>query len=62
MDQDTDDLIEQLCARIGMIMEDLSTLALTIRERKHDRRKAALVQIETATHQIRALIAAAKAV
>jgi len=61
VDMDTDDLIEPLCLRIGMIMEDVSVVALTVREQKHDRRKAVLVQIETAAHQICALIAAARA-
>jgi len=41
-----------------MIMEDGSAVALAIREQKHDRRKAALEQIETA--QISALIAATR--
>lgn len=61
VEDDTDILVEQLCTRIGMIMEDASIIALTIRGRKHEGRGAALAQIETAAFQISALLTAARA-
>jgi len=61
MDDDTEDLVTQLCTRIGMIMEDTSVLALTVRGMDQVGRRAALWNIEQAAGRIHALVAAAKA-
>ena len=61
MDDDTKDLVIQLCTRIGMIMEDTSMVALSVRGMEHNERTAALREIERAANRIHALAAAAKA-
>jgi len=58
MDDDTRDLIAQLCTRIGMIMEDTSVVALTISGRMDDERRAEIDDIKLAARQISALIEA----
>jgi hypothetical protein len=61
MDADTSEIITQLCTRIGMIMEDASVVALTIRELKGDARATAIAELEAAGERIRALAGAARA-
>ena len=61
MDGETQDLVIQLCTRIGMIMEDTSVLALNVKGMDSARRRAALRKIEQAADRIHALVAAAKA-
>jgi len=61
MEDDTEDLAIQLSTRIGMIMEDTSAAALTIRGLEPAERRAALMRIERASVQIHALLSAAKA-
>lgn len=60
MDDDTSDLITQLCRHIGMIMEDHCDLALTIGRLEQDPRALALDRLVTAAAQISALSQAAK--
>lgn len=60
MDDDTDDLVIQLCTRIGMIMEDTSVLALTVPGMDPVGRRAGLQKIEQAAGRIHFLVAAAK--
>lgn len=61
MDGDSDDLIAQLCTRIGMIMEDANTLALTIGSFYSSAQLAAIGELETAATRIASLIAAVRA-
>jgi len=60
MDDDTSDLVVQLCTRIGMIMEDASPVALTVVGMEPAERKAALATLERAIGQLGALIAVVK--
>jgi hypothetical protein len=60
MGDDTDDIIIQLCTRIGMIMEDASVAALTVAGIDRERRVAALVELDAAAKRIGALVEAAK--
>lgn len=61
MDEDTDDLIAQLCTRAAMIMEDISELALTLGKADADHRSEALRQLERASNRISHLVQAALA-
>jgi predicted hotdog family 3-hydroxylacyl-ACP dehydratase len=61
MDDDTDDLITQLCTRIGMIMEDTSVTALTAGCLDQHERLAAITKMEMAAQRIDALVAAVRA-
>ncbi len=61
MDDHTDDLIAQLCTRIGVIMEDVSVTALTVGGKSPDNRKAAIDELDGAAKRIDALVSAAKA-
>jgi hypothetical protein len=61
MDDDTADLIARLCTRAGMIMEDMSVLALRAGSIPESERAPALTRLELAASQIAALIAAARA-
>jgi len=60
MDDDTADLIAQLCTRAGMIMEDASPLALTIASTDTDL-GTVLRQLGRAVEQMERLISAATA-
>ena len=62
MDKASDDLIDQLCTRAGMIMEDANPIALTMPSFHGDERKLALVQLERAAAEISALIVAARSI
>ena len=57
---DTDELIIQLCTRVGMIMEDACMAALTIGRVEHVARQTELGKLEMAADRIAALLHAAK--
>jgi len=59
MDDDTAELIAQLCTRIGMIMEDVSDMALTLGKADAGHRAKSLRQLERASEQISRLVRAA---
>ena len=61
MDDDTSDLVAQLCTRIGMAMEDASPVALTFAGMDPEARESALVELEVTIRQTNAMIAAARA-
>ncbi len=61
MDDDASDLVAQLCTRIGMIMEDVSPVALSVAGVDAEERKAALAGLDQAIGQLGSLIDAAKA-
>jgi len=52
MDDDTADLIAQLCTRIGMTMEDASVDALTLRSMDTAERALAIARLEVAVDRI----------
>ena len=58
MDEDTIDLIVALCTRIGMIMEDTSVIALTLRGATEIQRHEAVADIKAASDYIAALVGA----
>lgn len=60
MDDDTLNLISQICTQVGMIMEDAVVGALTI-GRDPDRMRAALDELTSRADRIRTLIGAARA-
>ena len=60
MDADTADLVDQICTRIGMMMEEASVIALTTRRLSNEQRVAAVAQLRTTTRIISALAEAAK--
>jgi hypothetical protein len=57
---DTDELIIRLCTQAGMIMEDTSILALTVRGVPPPARAAAIANICRATETIDRLMEAAR--
>ena len=59
MDEDTCELIDQLCTRIGMIMEDMSVTALSIPSMRGHERRDAISEINAAAAQMTALAQAA---
>jgi hypothetical protein len=59
MDDETAELIAALCTRAGMIMEDVSDLALTIRSTDREERSSRLARLKEASLQITALVDAA---
>jgi hypothetical protein len=61
MDEDEEELLVHLCTRIGVIMEDASFVALTIRGTKAAEREAALEQITAAGKKLAALTCAVSA-
>ena len=61
MDENTDDLIAQLCTRIGMIMEGASVTALTVGRMLPRDQLAVIDELEGAAKRIDALVAAARA-
>ena len=61
MDEHTNELIAQLCTRIGMIMEDASVVALTVGGLTVKERDDAIAALEAAAERISALVAAGKA-
>lgn len=61
MDDDNAELIALLCARVCMIMEDASVVALTIGHSGAEDRRARLAVLQQVAGQISALIGAATA-
>ncbi len=61
MDDHTDDLIAQLCTRIGMIMEDASVIALTVGGKSPSDRLDVIDELDDAAKRINALVAAVRA-
>ncbi len=61
MGDDTADLILQLCTQAGMIMEDTSPIALTVRVDHEAELNLALASLRKAALQIVLIIAAAEA-
>ncbi len=60
MDDETQELINLLCTRIGMIMEDASVVALTIGSRDQDACSADVADLKVAAEQIGMLVEAAQ--
>lgn len=60
MDDETQELIIQICTKIGMIMEDASLVALTIGSRDQNARLAAMAELDVAAEQIDRLVKAAQ--
>jgi hypothetical protein len=58
MDDDTAELITQRCTRIGMIIEDVSDVALTLGKANAEHRAKSLRQLERASEQINCLVQA----
>ena len=56
------ELISLLCTKIGMLMEDHSTLALTVCSQPDDEQKVAIDQLTAASTKIVKLTAAAQSV
>lgn len=61
MDENTVELIAQLCTRIGMIMEDASVVALTIGNIDGDGMQQVVADLQRAADNISRLVAAVKA-
>jgi len=59
MEESTHDLIRQLCARAGMIMEDASLLAVTMPAGRTDTVATSLAQLQRDAQGIARLVAAA---
>lgn len=60
MDDEIDDLIAQLCTRIGMTMEDVSVIALTGARGSDAEVASTVARIEQASEKIAGLVQAAK--
>ena len=60
MDQDTDNLVAQICSRAGIIMEDAAHSALTMRAVAGPDRSEALSKLCLAAQQISVLLNAAQ--
>jgi hypothetical protein len=60
MDDGDADLVAQLCARAGLIMEDISPEAITLSGRNAAERTDVLDRLVSASEQARALVHAAK--
>jgi hypothetical protein len=56
---ETEDLIDRLCVRAGMIMEDASVVAVTLRRKVSADQRQALDRLEGSSRRISALITAA---
>jgi hypothetical protein len=61
MDEDTFELIQLLCTRAGMIMEDASAEALVANPGKAEEMRAKLRRLADAAQAIGAIVAAAQA-
>ena len=62
MDADDADLILQLCARAGMIMEDMSADAVTLRGKSMAEQRDVVARLQVAAQRISALAEAAEAI
>jgi len=60
MDDADADLVAQLCARAGMIMEDISPDAITLSGRNAAERGDVIDRLVVASERVRALVQAAK--
>lgn len=60
MDNDDADLLTALCSRIGICMEDASGVALRMGRLDGTARTQALMELETAVHQIEGLFRAVR--
>lgn len=61
MDDDTHELIAQLCTKVGMIMEDASPVALMAGRGDHAALEVAVAAIEQAAEKVAALASAVRA-
>ena len=61
MDDETTEIVAQLCTRIGMIMEDTSSIALMIGGLSQEERLAAIAELDVAADKISALTNAVRA-
>ena len=61
MDEDVADLVRQLCTRAGMIMEDVSVVALTAETTNVASARKATAKLRAAADRIGALAKAAEA-
>ena len=62
MDDIDQELISLLCTKIGMLMEDHSTLALTVGGQVDGEQNAAIDELSAASTKIAALAAAAQSI
>ena len=62
MDDIDRELINLLCTKIGMLMEDHSGLALTLGRSPPEEQSDSLVKLDQAAQKIRALVAAARSI
>jgi hypothetical protein len=60
MDDDTEELLNLICARIGIIMGDASVIELSIGVREPGERLGEIAKLEAASSQIAAFTAAAR--
>ena len=58
MNDDTDELINLLCTRIGAIMEDASVIALTLGALNTGERRTAIAELNQASREISNMLAA----
>lgn len=61
LDEDVADLVRQLCTRAGMIMEDVSVIALTAKVTDVTSARKVTAQLRAAAERIGALAKAAEA-
>jgi len=61
MDQDTADLVAQLCTRVGILMEDTSVVALTLGAVDESELSEMIERLQLAAGKIGHLLAAAQA-
>jgi len=61
MDAQTTDQIAQLCAQVGMIMEDASPRALMVEDRSESGLRSTISDLRDATNRMSALLDAATA-
>jgi hypothetical protein len=62
MDDIDQELINLLCTKIGMLMEDNSTLALTVGSQIDGEQKASIDELAVASYKIERLAAAAQSI
>jgi hypothetical protein len=61
MDEETRELIQRLCTKAGMIMEDSIAVAISLQAREAKETHAKLLRLSAASETTSALIAAADA-
>lgn len=62
MDDIDRELVNLLCTKIGMLMEDRSALALTINARSDDEKRAVINELACVSSKIAKLAAAAQSI